>query len=196
MSFLTTSSKMKYTFVLAIVIAFFNYASAQYCPPPTNNITVCYQLGGGIALDFQCSETNGTPTIALTVESITGGTAPYTVSTQSGSNGRVSETEVAEGGSIIYSFTLDDYQNNRVNFLIRDQVNRSTSLDADLLSQISNNLFSGNCSVVKPYFLVSDNKIIQAGENETFTATECILLAPTFEVQVNADFEAGIETAN
>jgi len=195
MNFLTTAKSLKYIFVLATFIAFVNLSKAQYCPTVSNNnIKLCYQLGGGIAFDFQCSETNGSTTIALTVQSITGGNPPYTVTSVSDSNGRVSETKVLLGGGFIYSFTLDDFQNDRVNFTVRDQANRTANLDPNILNQISNNLFSGNCNVVNPYFLVLDNDTsVESGESKAFSALECVLLDKTFQVAKNADFEANVD---
>jgi len=194
MNFFTTTKSLKYSIVLVILLASVNLCKAQYCPPATNGIELCYQLGGGIAFDFQCSETNGATTIALTVQSITGGVAPYVISSVNGSNGRVSETKVSEGEGFLYSFTLDDFQNDRVNFTVRDQANRTTSLDANILNQISNNLFSGNCNVVNPYFLVLDNNTaIAAGENKVYSALECVLLDKTFTVDKDAIFEADVD---
>lgn len=194
MNFLTLEKVLKYPVVLAILLASVNLCNAQYCPPASNNITLCYQLGGGIAFDFQCSETNDATTIALTVQSVTGGTAPYVLTSVFGSNGRLSETKVAEGEGFIYSFTLDDFQNDRVNFTVKDQTNRTTNLDANILNQISNNLFSGNCNVVNPYFLVLDNNtVVAAGENKVYSALECVLLDETFTVDKDAVFEADVD---
>jgi len=198
MNFLTTTKPLKYSIVLVILLALVTLSNAQYCPTvPANNIKLCYQLGGGIAFDFQCSETNTATTIALTVQSVTGGSAPYTITSVNGSNGRVSETKVAEGEGFIYSFTLDDFQNDRVNFVVRDQNNKTTDLDSNILNQISNNLFSGNCNVVNPYFLVLDNNTaIAAGENKIYSALECVLLDKTFEVNKDAVFEADVDPNN
>jgi len=188
MSFFNTSTKLQYTLVLIIMVAFGNYSNAQYCSPPMNNIEVCYKTEGVIqVLSFDCSKTNDTKSIAITIESVAGGTAPYSITTASG---RVSEAVIAEGGRFLYSFTPSDYQNG-LDFQINDQMNKTVNFkDGDIVNTILNNVFSVDCIV--PYFLVSDNTTIQAGENKVFTATECILLDHTFEVKENSDFEAGI----
>jgi len=191
MNFLTTGTKLKYVLIFVISITFINFVSAQKCFTSTDGITLCYK-GSDIIFELPCSETNGTTAFAVTVENVTGGTAPYTVIPESGSNGRVSKTKVRQGSGFIYSFTLDDLQNNLINFQIVDQNGKTASLDNFIINSIANNLFSGNCEIIDPYFLVSDDTVIEEGETEVFTAIECILLNDTFEVKENADFEAGI----
>lgn len=192
MNFLITSTKLRCTLVLAIMVALANYSNAQYCSPPINNIEICYKTENDfLALSFICSKTNDTKSMAMTIESVTGGTAPYSISTISGSTGKVSETVIAEGGSFIYSFTSADFQDERLGFQIKDQMNKTVNFrDGDIVGTIFSNVFSVDCTV--PYFLVRDNTTIEAGENATFTATKCILLDHTFEVNEMADFQAQI----
>ncbi len=200
MNILTTGAKLHCPFIIftLIFITFnYSYAQLQECPPPENNIEVCYKVND-FFLDFQCSKTNNFKTIALTIESVSGGMPPYTITTVDGSDGSLSKRTVEEGGSFIYSFSvtdLSDITRQKINFEIKDQVNQSTNLmNSGIANTIFNNVFSVDCIV--PYFLVSDNKVIRAGENEVFKASECILLAPTFEVHANANFEANIEMVN
>lgn len=192
MNFLITSTKLQCILVLTIMVALANYSNAQYCPPPTNNIEVCYKAETILqAVSYICSKTNDTKSMAVTIESVSGGTAPYRISTTSDSTGKVSETTIPEGGSFIYSFTFSDFKQGKIDFQIKDQMNKIVNFkDSDVARSILSQVFSVTCAI--PYFLVSDNTTIPAGENVTFDASECILLDHTFEVNEMADFEARI----
>jgi len=187
--------------IIALIVSVFccsTVINAQYCPQNNSNITVCYKTAGSIgALEFLCSQTNDKSTIAILINEVTGGSGNYTVNTIGGSDGQVSTNQFSTGEGFIYSFSAEDYLNNRIGFIIFADncdntncppyfINRSQSVSA-----APNTLKSSN--------LIKSTETIPSNRTIKFESKKCISLngmlsGEEFKVPKSSNFEASINT--
>lgn len=208
--------------IIALIVSVFccsTVINAQYCPQNNSNITVCYKTAGSIgALEFLCSQTNDKSTIAILINEVTGGSGNYTVNTIGGSDGQVSTNQFSTGEGFIYSFSAEDYLNNRIGFIISDG-NSNVPLDADITNSLSSTLFADNCDNTNcpPYFinrsqsvsaapntlkssnLIKSTETIPSNRTIKFESKKCISLngmlsGEEFKVPKSSNFEASINT--